>query len=44
MGIYLPKGSKDKIINEDLIKNVFDIKCRIIDSPIDNSKMCVTYI
>ena len=22
----------------------FDIKCRIIDSPIDNGKMCVTYI
>ena len=43
-GNIFAQGSKDKIINEDLIKNVFDIKCRIIDSPIDNSKMCVTYI
>ncbi len=43
-GNIFAQGSKDKIIDEDLIKSVFDIKCRIIDSPIDNSKMCVTYI
>lgn len=43
-GNILAQGAKNEIINEELIKNVFDIKCKLIDSPIDDCKLCVPFI
>lgn len=43
-GNILAKGHKDNIINEDLIKEVFGVSCKLIDSPIDNCKLCVPFI
>lgn len=43
-GNILAQGAKDEIISEALIKEVFDIKCKLIDSPIDNCKLCVPFI
>ncbi|MBO3445145.1 ABC transporter ATP-binding protein [Clostridium sp. CCUG 7971] len=43
-GNILAKGHKGDIINENLIKDVFGVKCKLIDSPIDNCKLCVPFI
>ena len=43
-GNILAQGPKGEIINEELIKNVFDVECKLIDSPIDSCKLCVPYI
>lgn len=43
-GDIFAQGNKESIINEDLIKSVFDIKCKLIDSPVDSCKMCVPFI
>lgn len=43
-GNILAKGHKDDIINEDLIKEVFGVSCKLIDSPIDSCKLCVPFI
>jgi iron complex transport system ATP-binding protein len=43
-GNILTQGSKDEVINEELIKNVFDVECKLIDSPIDNCKLCIPFI
>lgn len=43
-GNILAKGHKDNVINEDLIKEVFGVSCKLIDSPIDNCKLCVPFI
>ncbi|MGX4601187.1 ABC transporter ATP-binding protein [Faecalimicrobium sp. JNUCC 81] len=43
-GNILAKGHKGDIINENLIKDVFGVNCKLIDSPIDNCKLCVPFI
>jgi len=43
-GNILAQGPKDEIINEKLIKDVFDVECTLINSPIDNCKLCVPFI
>lgn len=43
-GHILAQGPKDEIITEKLIKNVFDVECNLINSPIDNCKLCVPFI
>ncbi len=43
-GNILAQGPKDAIINEKLIKDVFDVECNLINSPIDNCKLCVPFI
>ncbi|WP_027631695.1 ABC transporter ATP-binding protein [Clostridium hydrogeniformans] len=43
-GEIFAKGHKDSIVDENLIKEVFDVKCRLIDSPVDKCKMCVPFL
>ncbi|MGG7176369.1 ABC transporter ATP-binding protein [Clostridium paraputrificum] len=43
-GHILAQGPKDEIINEKLIEDVFDVKCKLINSPVDNSKICVPFV
>lgn len=43
-GDIFAQGSKEDIIDENLIKNVFGVNCKLIDSPVDNCKMCVPFI
>ncbi|CEK38152.1 ABC transporter ATP-binding protein [Paraclostridium sordellii] len=43
-GNILVEGHKDDVINENLIKEVFGVNCKLIDSPIDSCKLCVPFI
>jgi len=43
-GDIFAQGPKEAIIDENLIKNVFGVNCKLIDSPVDNCKMCVPFI
>lgn len=43
-GDIFAQGPKEDIIDENLIKNVFGVNCKLIDSPVDNCKMCVPFI
>lgn len=43
-GNILAQGAKKEVINEELIKEVFDVQCKLIDSPIDDCKLCVPFI
>ncbi|MBY0756710.1 ABC transporter ATP-binding protein [Clostridium sardiniense] len=43
-GAIFAQGPKEDIIDENLIKNVFGVNCKLIDSPVDNCKMCVPFI
>ncbi|MBM7834642.1 ABC transporter ATP-binding protein [Clostridium sardiniense] len=43
-GDIFAQGPKEDIIDENLIKNVFGVSCKLIDSPVDNYKMCVPFI
>ncbi|GAA0068497.1 ABC transporter ATP-binding protein [Clostridium sardiniense] len=43
-GNIFAQGPKEDIIDENLIKNVFGVNCKLIDSPVDNCKMCVPFI
>lgn len=42
-GKVYAEGDPKKIINEKLIKEVFDINSKIIDCPIFKTPMCITY-
>ncbi|MGG7097234.1 ABC transporter ATP-binding protein [Clostridium sardiniense] len=43
-GAIFAQGPKEDIIDENLIKNVFGVNCKLIHSPVDNCKMCVPFI
>ncbi|MBU5483972.1 ABC transporter ATP-binding protein [Clostridium sp. MSJ-11] len=43
-GNILAQGPKEDIINENLIKSVFGVECKLITSPVDNCKICVPFI
>lgn len=43
-GDIFAQGPKEDIVDENLIKNVFGVNCKLIDSPVDNCKMCVPFI
>lgn len=43
-GIIFAQGAKENIIDENLIKSVFGVSCKLIDSPVCNGKMCVPFI
>lgn len=43
-GDIFAQGPKEDIVDENLIKNVFGVNCKLIDSPVDNYKMCVPFI
>ncbi|APQ73579.1 ABC transporter ATP-binding protein [Clostridium botulinum] len=43
-GNILAQGSKEHIINEKLVESVFGVGCKLINSPIDNCKLCVPFI
>ncbi len=43
-GIIFAQGAKENIIDENLIKSVFGVSCKLIDSPVCNCKMCVPFI
>ncbi|MBD5638742.1 ABC transporter ATP-binding protein [Clostridium botulinum] len=43
-GNILAQGPKEHIINEELVESVFGVGCKLINSPIDNCKLCVPFI
>ncbi|AUM94697.1 TPA: ABC transporter ATP-binding protein [Clostridium botulinum] len=43
-GNILAQGPKEHIINEKLVESVFGVGCKLINSPIDNCKLCVPFI
>lgn len=43
-GKIFAKGNKDKIVNENLIEEVFGVKSSIIFSPLGDSRICIPYM
>lgn len=43
-GNILAQGPKEHIINEKFVESVFGVGCKLINSPIDNCKLCVPFI
>lgn len=43
-GKVLSQGDKNKIVNENLIKSIFDINCKLISSPVENTLLCVPFL
>ncbi len=43
-GNIFAQGPKEDVVDENLIESVFGVSCKLIDSPVDNCKMCVPFI
>lgn len=43
-GNIFAQGPKEDIVDINLIESVFGVSCKLIDSPVDNCKMCVPFI